>query len=308
MRLVFMGSPRLAVPALEAAFAAGDLVGVVTQPPRRKGRGLKVEPSPVALKAIQLGFEPATPSSVRDENFRTFLHNLNLDLAVVMAYGRILPPEVLEIPRLGCVNIHTSLLPELRGAAPIQWAIARGYTVSGVTLMQMDERMDTGPVLLQKKVEIGPDETFEQLAERLSDLGAEALLEGIPALERGKLRPQPQDDSLATYAPMLTKEDGRIDWSMGSKEIAARVRGFLPWPGTFTTRRGRRLRITKAVPMAGKGSWPGTIMGTGENGIEIACGTGSLMVVRLCPEGKREMGAAEFISGYRPLPGERLGE
>ncbi|GBE14745.1 MAG TPA: methionyl-tRNA formyltransferase [Proteobacteria bacterium] len=307
MRLLFMGSPGLAVPALEATFASGDLVGVVTQPPRKKGRGLKVVSSPVALRALQLGFEPVTPSSVRDKNFQAFLLDLHPDLVVVMAYGKILPPEVLAIPRLGCINIHTSLLPELRGAAPIQWAIARGYTATGVTLMQMDEGMDTGPILLQKNVEIGPNETSEQLGKRLACLAAETLLEGIPALAGGELRPEPQDDSRATYAPMLTRKDGRINWSMDSRTIAARMRGFFPWPGAFTTRAGRRLRVTAAVPMAGKGSPPGTIMRTGEDGIEIACGTGSLMVSRLCPEGKREMGATEFISGYRPMPGERLG-
>ena len=293
MRLVFMGSPGLAVPALEAVSASGNLVGIVTQPPKRKGRGLKVEPSPVAVKAVQLGLKPAAPSSLRDNDFRAYFRSLDPDLAVIMAYGRILPPEVLEIPRLGCVNIHTSLLPELRGAAPIQWAIARGYRKTGVT---------------QKGLEIGPDETSGQLGERLSLLGAQILLEGLPALERGELLPRPQDDSLATYAPILTREDGRIDWTMKSREVAARVRGFSPWPGTFTTRGGKRLRITEAASTDREGKLPGTITGTGAEGIEVACGTGSLMVLRLCPEGKREMGAAEFIAGYRPSAGEMLGE
>jgi len=309
MRLIFMGSPQLAVPSLRAVAEAGELAAVITQPPRGKGRGRKVTPSAVALECGRMGIEPATPDSLGTPEFQDWLRELHPDLVVVVAYGKILPSSVLKIPRLGCVNVHTSLLPRLRGAAPIQWAIAGGARETGITLMQMDEGMDTGPILLQKKTGIGPEETADILAGRLSILAAGILREGIPSLERGELTPVPQDDSLATYAPILRREDGRIDWSMEARQIANRVHGFSPWPGTYSTLAGKRILITSALalpaPLGGK---PGEVLSAGDGKMDIACGKGTLRILTLKPEGKREMTASEFLAGYRLAEGNRFGE
>jgi methionyl-tRNA formyltransferase len=304
-----MGSPELAVPSLEAVHDVGQLVGVVTQPGRKKGRGLQVEQSPVATHAVRIGIDPATPSSVRTEEFTFYLQDLVPDLVVVMAYGKILPAEVLQIPRLGCINVHTSLLPELRGAAPIQWAIARGYMVTGVTTMQMDEGMDTGPIYLQHALEIGPDENSHQLGRRLSLEGARLAAETIQAIEQSKIEHRPQDDTRATYAPLLTKDDGRIDWTMDSLEIANRIKGFITWPGSFTHWRDRRLLITAASSMEeDHGQLPGTVLRADKDSLVAACGSGVLRIIRLQPEGKSEMKAVYFVSGYRIAPGDRMGE
>lgn len=309
MRLVFMGSPELAVPSLGAASQLGDLAGVVTQPPRGKGRGRKVTPSAVALECERMGIEPTTPDNIRTPEFSAWLRDLRPDLVIVVAYGKILPPSILETPRLGCVNVHTSLLPELRGAAPIQWAIARGAVETGVTLMKMDEGMDTGPILLQTKTAVGQEETAGKLAGRLSLMASDILMEGVPLYARGELAPVPQDDSRATCAPLLKKEDGRIDWTMGAREIANRVRGFTPWPGTYSELAGKRVHIISALaltfPLGGE---PGEVL-KGENGqIDVACGKGVLRILSLKPEGKREMSPAEYLAGYRLGPGDRFGE
>lgn len=309
MRLVFMGSPELAIPSLEATHDVGQLVGVVTQPARKKGRGLQVEPSPVAAHAVRMGIDPATPSSVRTGEFTSYLRNLKPDLVVVVAYGKILPAKVLQVPRMGCINVHASLLPELRGAAPIQWAIARGYTVTGVTIMQMDEGMDTGTIYLQHELEIGPDENSHQLGRRLSLEGARLLAETILAIDQGKIEARPQDDTRATYAPLLTKEDGKIDWTMDSREIANRIRGFITWPGSFTHWQSRRLLITAAGSLEeDHGQPPGTVIRADKDFFAAACGSGVLRIIRLQPEGKSEMKAVDFVSGYRIAPGDRMGE
>jgi methionyl-tRNA formyltransferase len=309
MRLVFMGSPELAVPSLEAVHDVGQLVGVVTQPARKKGRGLQVEPSPVAAHAASMGIDPVTPSSVRSEEFNSYLRDLEPDLVVVVAYGKILPAEVLQIPRLGCINVHASLLPELRGAAPIQWAIARGFTVTGVTTMLMDEGMDTGPVFLQHELEIGPDENSHQLGLRLSLDGARLLAKTIQAIDQGKIEPRPQDDTRATYAPLLTKDDGKIDWTMDAREIANRIRGFIAWPGSFTHWRSRRLVITAASFLEEDHDQPsGTVLRDGRDLLVAAGGSGVLKIISLQPEGKSEMKAVDFVSGYRITPGDLMGE
>ena len=307
MRLIFMGSPEIAVPSLRAAARTGDLIAVITQPARGKGRGRKVALSPVAEECRRMGIEPMTPSSVRTPEFLDSLRHLQPDLAIVVAYGKILPPRVLETPRLGCVNVHASLLPELRGAAPIQWAIGRGARETGVTLMQMDEGMDTGPVLLQEKTGVGEEETAETLAGRLSLMAADILLKGIPALKKGELTPVPQDHSRATYAPVLVREDGLIDWGMEAEQIANRVRGFAPWPGTYSTLRGKRMLITsaRALPSPARGN-PGEILGAREGGLDVLCGKDLLRILTLKPEGKREMTAPEFLAGYHLTGGDRF--
>jgi methionyl-tRNA formyltransferase len=309
MRIVFMGSPELAVPSLRVVNEVGQIVGVITQPPRRKGRGQKMVLSPVAYECSNMGIDPMIPDSVRTPEFLDRFRQLEPDIAVVVAYGKILPPEMLLVPRLGCVNVHASLLPELRGAAPIQWAVARGYVETGVTLMQMDEGMDTGPILLQERTIIGESETASDLAGRLSLMGADILLKGLPALEKGELPPSVQDDSLATYAPLLKRENGLIDWSFDATKIANRVRGFTPWPGTYTTWRGKRLLVNTAEPIAAlpKES-PGEVLKAGPEGILVACGTGALTINSLKPEGSREMTAAQFLAGHGLKTGDLLGD
>ncbi len=309
MRVVFMGSPDLAIPSLLAASEVSDLTGVITQPPRKKGRGQKEVPSPVAVKASEMGIETMTPDEVKSDGFLELFCALEPDLALVVAYGKILPPQVLSVPRLGCVNVHTSLLPELRGAAPIQWAIARGYKTTGVTLMQMDEGMDTGPILIQKKTDIGEDENAISLTGRLTEMAARIVKEGIPALGEGKLTPAVQDNSNATYAPMLKKEDGRVDWQMDSAQIANRVRAFVPWPGVHTYFKGKRLLITGAESMEWAGEEkPGTVIDAGKDGIDIVTGSGIFRIITLQPEGKREMSATEFLAGHIVSFGDTMGE
>jgi len=308
MRILFMGSPKLAIPSLKVARETGHVVGVVTQPPKISGRGRKLTPSPVSLEAEKAGIEVLTPDTLRTSDVEKILELLEPDIAVVVAYGKILPSNILSLPKLGSVNIHASILPELRGAAPIQWAIARGYEETGVTLMQMDEGMDTGPILLQKTTPINAQETAGEMGVRLAEMGADLLREGLPLLERGELSPIDQDHSKATYAPLLTKADGLIDWSITSGEIANRVLGFAPWPGTHTTRTGNRLLVTRALAMEEENEAPpGTIVSAGAEGIQVACGNGTLNVLAVKPGGKREMEAGEFLSGYKVEIGEILG-
>jgi methionyl-tRNA formyltransferase len=309
MRIVFMGSPAMAIPSFEASREIGQLVGVVSQSPKRKGRGLRVEPSPVATAAATAGIDVYTPDSIRTADFLGLLKSLEPDVVIVVAYGKILPADVLNLPSLGCLNVHASLLPELRGAAPIQWAIARGYRLTGVTLMQMDEGMDTGPILLQREVPIGPGDTSRELGRRLALAGGDLLREGLPALKNGELVAREQDHSLATYAPLLSKEDGLIDWSLSATEIANRIRGFAPWPGTYTLRKGNRLGITSGKDLHSlTDREPGSVVKAERGEIEVACGSGTLRVYHLQPEGKREMTAREYMSGYRVAVGERFGE
>ena len=312
MRAIFMGTPALAIPSLDAAFNASDLVGVITQPAKRKGRGLKKNDSPIAIRAKELGVETYVPESIRTPAFQDTIRQLEPDIAIVVAYGKILPAELLNIPGLGCVNIHASLLPELRGAGPIQWAIARGYVETGVTLMQMDEGMDTGPIHLQKKTAIKPHETTIELGDRLAVLGAQLITEGLPALERGMLVPVDQDDSRATYAPLLTKADGMIDWELTAIEIINRLRGFKPWPGAYTYHSDKAVHITAASALesdeaAPASTIPGTVLAAENNGISVACNNSVLLIERLKPEGSREMSVAEFLAGHRLVVGEVFG-
>jgi methionyl-tRNA formyltransferase len=308
MRILFMGSPELATPSLQAVREIGQVVGVITQPPKASGRGRKLTPSPVSREAERTGIEVMTPGTLKTSQLENSLRQLQPDIAVVVAYGKILPPDILTIPRLGCVNIHASILPELRGAAPIQWAIARGCTQTGVTLMQMDEGMDTGPILLQKATPISTEETAGELGVRLARIGADLLRKGLPLLDRGELPPVVQNSSQATYAPLLTKADGLIDWSLPAADIANRVRGFSPWPGTYTTRAGSRLLITRSRALDEDHPSPGIVVNTGAQGFQVACGNGTLDIWAVKPEGKREMEVTEFLSGYKVEVGEILGE
>jgi methionyl-tRNA formyltransferase len=309
LNLVFCGTPRFAVPTLDKLVAAGFAVRlVVTQPDKPRGRGLDLAPSPVKRRALELGLPVTQPETIKDnEAFRSQLAAINPDAIIVVGYGRIIPPWMIELPRLGNINLHASLLPRYRGAAPIQWAIANGETVTGVTTMRIDAGLDTGDILLQKEVAIAPEDTAETLAPRLAAVGAELMVETLRQLASGTLHPRPQDHAKATLAPILKKEEGRIDWRRSAQEICNRLRGFQPWPGAFTTFHGKNLHIWTAEPVERK-------VPQGELAIDAdlliaGCGGNSALELReVQPEGKKRMSALDFVHGYHPRSGERLGE
>ncbi len=310
MRLVFFGTPAFALPSLEALVREGHRVAaVITQPDRPAGRGGQSAPPPVKQAAERLGLAVCQPESIRRPEFAQWLRQLAPEAGVVVGYGKIIPPEVIDIPPHGILNVHASLLPKYRGAAPVEWAIARGETRTGVTIMRIDAGLDTGDILLQREAEIGPEETAPELRERLAVLGAELLIEALRALPAGALRPRPQDHAQATLAPMLRKEDGRIDWRMAAGEIANRVRAFIPWPGAYTWLRGKLLHIWRARAVEGTSpDPPGTLRAGGER-LWAACGGGSrLEILELQLEGRRRLPAAEFLRGFRLAENEQLGE
>ena len=313
LRIVFLGSGAFAVPSLEALFDAGhELACVVTQPDRRRGRGQSLGSPPVKLVAQERRLLLLQPLRVREPDAQAALRDLAPDLQVVVAYGQILPRSVIDLARLGTVNVHASLLPSFRGAAPIQWAIARGETETGVSTMQIDEGLDTGPVLLQRATPIGRDETAADLEPRLAGLGAQVLLETVRGLEAGELRPTPQDHERATLAPLLKKEDGRLDWSRRAQELDCRVRGFQPWPGSFFPLEGRgTVKVLAARALDGESAderAPGRLLDVGSEGLQVACGAGSrLLVTSVQPESRRPMSAAAFAAGARLRPGLDLG-
>ncbi len=306
LRVVFMGSPGFAVPCLEALLSRVEVVAVVTQPDKPAGRGLALVEPAVKTAAKAAGLTVLQPQSVRKPPFLDEWKALAPDLAVVVAYGKILPVEVLEVPRLGCWNVHASILPKYRGAAPIQWAIMNGEETTGVTLMQMDVGMDTGDMLLVAQTALGPDETAGSLHDRLSTLGAETLLLGLDAQARGELVRTPQEHARATAAPMLTKETGRIDFAAGARRVRDLVRGCDPWPGAFTTLGGEALRVWKAKIVSGRGE-PGIVMGADRDGVIVGCGDDAVAIGELQVAGRKRMAAQAFLTG-RPLPvGTRLG-
>jgi methionyl-tRNA formyltransferase len=309
MRIVFLGTPEFALPILEACARAGELVMVVAQPDRPVGRSGKPQPPPTARWALERGVLLEQPEKLKQGRLAGLLQAVSPDLAVVAAYGRILPADALVAPRRGCLNVHASLLPELRGAAPAQWAIARGFSETGVTIMQMDEGLDTGDIRWQKRLAISQDETAETLLPRLGALGAEALGKALALLDAGKLPRTPQDHGRATLAPILTREDGRIDFRRTALECDHRRRGFTPWPGAWTTFGGAVLKVHAATPLAETTARaPGEIVRAGADGIDVACGGRTvwrLLMVQL--EAKKRLPTAAFLSGAQLRPGDRLG-
>jgi methionyl-tRNA formyltransferase len=307
-RAIFFGTPEFAVPCLSALAELHELVEVVcviTQPDRPSGRGMKLTPPPVKVRAQELGVPVLQPTKVRTPEFAAELRALRADVAVVVAYGRILPVAVLTAPRLGCVNVHASLLPKLRGAAPIQWSIVHGDRETGVCLMQMDEGMDTGAVLARAQLPIGAEETAAELTPRLSALGAQLLREQLPCFLRGELSAVPQDHAAATLAPVLRKDHGQIDWQGSAQQIHDLVRGMNPWPGAYSWLEGVRIklhaaRVQQARERVGE---PGSIVRAGHDGIEVACGQGSLLITEVQLEGSRRMPAGAFVAGHR-LPSD----
>ena len=306
-----MGTPESAVPTLRSLVEGGhEVLAVWTQPDRPAGRGNRLKAPPVKEYALAAGLEVNQPPKIKTEEALALFTAREFDAAVVVAYGRILPPSFLRAPRLGCVNVHFSLLPKYRGAAPVNWAIVRGERETGVTTMLMDEGLDTGPVLLQRATVIAEGETAPQLLERLSHEGAELLTETLARF--GELEPRAQNDEGATLAPVLRREDGLVDWSLDAFQIERRVRGFQPWPNAHTIYRGRRLIIWRAAAgarVAGPGDAAGTLFLAHGDELSVSCGGGTaLKILELQPEGKQRVGARDFINGMRVRVGEKLGE
>lgn len=297
-RIVFMGTPQFAVKSLEACLELGDVVAVVTQPDKPRGRGQEVSFSPVKTLAVSRGLAVLQPVKLRGTDFAQTLTALKPDVAVVTAYGKILPKDVLEAPAHGCVNVHASLLPRFRGAAPIQWAIAAGDEKTGVCLMKMDEGMDTGDVIDRAELPIGPGDTSATLHDALSALGGEVLRRALPRYLSGELAPMPQPVDGVVMAPMIRKEDGQLDFRRPAVELERRLRAFTPWPGAWTTLEGQLFKVHGAAVAGGQGE-PGTILSAGPDGIEVACGAGSLRLTSVQPEGKRVMTAQEYLAGRK---------
>jgi methionyl-tRNA formyltransferase len=321
MLLVFCGTPRFAVPTLEKLVDAGHSVPlVVTQPDRPRGRGMEVAVSPVKDAATRLGITVVQPAAIKNNaEFRDQLAALAPDAIIVVGYGRIIPQWMIALPRLGNLNLHASLLPKYRGAAPIQWAIASGESVTGVTTMRIDAGLDTGDILMQREIAIELEDTAETLGPKLASIGAGLMVETLRGLETGQVRPTPQDHAQATLAPILNKEDGRMDFSRTATDLFNRLRGFQPWPGAFTTFKGKTLQVHRAQPrQSAVKLTPGEVAVEGTR-LFVGCGMGrgkdkdrdtdaALELIEIQLEGKRRMTAQEFINGYRPKPGDHLGQ
>ncbi len=311
LRVIFMGTAELSCASLEKIFADKkfQVVAVVTQPDKPKGRELKLTPSPVKVLAEKLNLPVLQPLKARDENFINELRGLKPDLMVVVAYGQILPQSILDLPLYGCLNVHTSLLPKYRGAAPIQWAIADGEPETGVTIMKMDAGLDTGPILSMRRTQILPTDDSQVLHDRLALLGAELLTETIPDYVAAKILPQPQPAIGSTYATKIKKEDGKIDWNQSAEQISNRLRAFTPWPGAFTflqaEAKPQLLKIWKAEVVERSGV-AGEILAADKTGIVVGCGQKALRILELQREGGKRMGAEQFLVGHPLQPGQKF--
>jgi methionyl-tRNA formyltransferase len=308
MRLAFLGTPAFAVPTLERLVERGhQVLTAVTQPDRPKGRGQALAQSPVKKAALRLGVPVYQPERVKRPESAGHLRGLAPEAMVVVGYGQIIPQSIIDIPPMGILNVHASLLPKYRGAGPIQWAIVNGETVTGVTIMRIDAGLDTGPMLLKAETAIGTDETALALGLRLSVMGADLLVEALDALAAGRIVPQPQDNAQATLAPMLKKEDGRIDWNRSAVQIHNQVRGMQPWPGAYSIFRGGSLHVWRARPTETSAAHPpGTLVRI--KPLLVACGTGALELIEVQMEGRKRMPATDFANGQRLVENERLGE
>ena len=307
MKILFMGTPDFAAGSLKSLIDAGyEITAVVTQPDRPKGRSGAPVFSPVKEVAVAAGIPVLQPERIKRPEETAKLLEYPADIYVVAAFGQILSKEILDQPKYGCINVHASLLPKYRGASPIQRVILDGEKESGITIMQMNEGLDTGDILYQKKYELAYDETFETLHDRLMALGGEALLEALPLIEAGKISPVIQDDSLSCYAPLIRKEDGRIDFKKTSAQVYAQIRAFNPWPGAYTRLEGKTLKIWEAVPCDKSGK-PGEIIDSDKNSFTVACSEGSIRVTSLQAEGKKRMETSAFLLGNKISVGTVLG-
>ncbi|MGD1210200.1 MAG: methionyl-tRNA formyltransferase [Candidatus Acidiferrales bacterium] len=311
MRIVFCGTPAFAVPSLRHLIAQPDfrVEAVVTQPDRPRGRGQETAGSPVKDAAVAAGIPVYQPEKIKSEEAYDYFKRLAPDVVVIIAYGQIIPQRLIDIPRLGWINLHASLLPKYRGAAPVNWAIVNGETRTGLTTMQIDAGLDSGPILLKRETEIGPDETTPELTVRLAELGGPLVEETLRKLDQGEITPAAQDNSRATFAPILKKDDGRIDWSLSAHKIYNRIRGLQPWPGAFTTFRGKTCQIWgKPLRPISAGGMPGAILPTREDGLLVICGGSTVLrVEQVQLEGRNRVTDGGFMNGARIVPGERFG-
>jgi len=308
LNLVFCGTPRFAVPTLEKLVEARFRIQlVVTQPDKPRGRGLELSPSPVKQRALELDLQVVQPDKIKNnEEFRSKLLSLKPDAIIVVGYGRLIPQWMIDLPALGNINLHASLLPKYRGAAPIQWAIACGEAVTGVTTMRIDSGLDTGDILLQKEIPIEPEDNAVTLAPRMAAIGAALISNTLHGLRAGTVHPSPQDNSKASLAPILRKEDGEIDFHRSAEEICNRLRGFQPWPGAYTNFRGKNFHVWDAKPLQRVQSEAEFVVEADR--LIVGCGKGTaLELLEVQPEGKKRMAARDFILGYRPQSGEKLG-
>lgn len=329
MKLLFCGTPEFAVPTLERLHAAGhELAAVVTQPDRPRGRGLEAAASPVKQAAVALGLRVEQPEKLKGDAGRALLERHQPEAVVIVGYGQLIPADLLQLPRHGWINLHASLLPKYRGAAPVQWALIRGEKITGVTTMRIDAGLDTGPILLQREEAIRDDDTTETLAARLAELGADLMVETLKQLAAGSLTPRPQDNSQASKAPLLKKEDGRVDWTLSARELANRLRGLAPWPGAWTTFRGKLVHLWRGEPVAAPTSIepveqiflspalaPGTLL-VEKHALYVACGPAAggagsqswLRLDELQPADRKRLSATDFINGLHVRSGERFGQ
>ena len=311
MRIVFCGTPEFAVPSLRrlAAEPGISVEAVITQPDRPSGRGQHLSSSPVKEAALAANLHVYQPETIKSDSAQDFLKRVAPDAAVIIAYGQIVPARLLTIPRLGWINLHASLLPRYRGAAPIHWAIANGETLTGLTTMQIDAGMDTGPTLLQRELEIGPAETAPELTARMSEMGADLVMESLLRFDRGEISPRPQDSQKVSYAKILKKEDGRINWSHNAQQIYNRMRGFAPWPGTYSTFRGQTCHVwgrPHSVAAPESDTKPGEIM-LATKELLVVCGEGTYLQLESAQiEGRKRISAREFANGARLTPRERF--
>lgn len=307
MKIVFMGTPDFAVPSLKALIESEhEVVAVVAQPDKPKGRGHKLTPPPTKVLAEEFNIPVLQPDKIKTEEFLKELEELDPDVISVTAYGKIIPKSILEMPEYGCINVHPSLLPKYRGAAPVNWTLIHGEKLTGVTIMQMDEGMDSGDILLVRKVLINDEDDAGTMLEKLSHIGAEMLVETVELLGEGKLSPVKQDESLATYAPMLKKSDGEINWDKPAEEIRNLVRGLTPWPGTFTKIENKTLKIFKTKIVEGRGK-PGEVVLSSRNDLHIATGDGALEIRELQMEGGKRLDIKSFLTGHQIEEGTILG-
>jgi methionyl-tRNA formyltransferase len=308
-RALFFGSPTFALPSLEALHGIAEIAGVVCQPDKPAGRGLLLTAPPVKLRATELGLPVVQPTKLRTGQFGEWVRHQNADVALVVAYGRLLPKDVLHGPRLGCVNVHASLLPKYRGAAPIAWSIVNGDAESGVTLMKLDEGMDTGPTFARIATPVGADETAGELGARLARIGADAVREWLPKYIAGECALEPQDGANASTAPMLHKELGRIVWSR-ARAVHDHVRGMNPWPGAFTTSRGRtvKVHVTRVVSGERAAARAGQVLVADKSRVLVACGEACIELMIVQPEGRRAMSASDWVAGRGVTEGDILGE
>ncbi len=307
MRILFMGTPDFAVPCLTALLEAGHtVVGAVSQPDQPKGRGHKLQPPPVKEKALEYAIPVYQPTTLKDGGFQTVLEETRPELIAVVAYGKILPKYILDYPKYGCINVHGSLLPKYRGAAPIQWSVINGDATTGVTTMYMEEGLDTGDMILKEETPIGETETGGELFERLSKMGAELLVKTVEQLENGTAKREKQKEEDSSYAPMLNKETGHIDWLKNRTEIINLIRGTNPWPMSFALYEGVPMKVIAATAGEKQGRMPGEILSADKNGICIACGDGSVLVREIQMQGSKRMDVASYLNGHEILVGTIL--